>query len=327
MRACTAPSCRSPTASHAQVRWLVGSSCARPPACEIAAAAPALAARSRLGSPRRRRHAGAHGGARRGGRRARPLPGLGLVARRRAPPRSTSSCSPLREAAAGAGADARAGLPRRRALRGRADARHRHALALEPRGLLGAGARLKARCWRATPATRALEAAGLARAPLHRLRGSDPNWSHARFAAIERRHGFRSTCFVLAAHRDPHDGAAPEAYARRRPRLVARARPPRPRGRAARELHRAWPTSASARGERAELARLLGGPIAGNRHHYLRLPWHDGHPRARPAGLRRTTRRSGTRSGPGPRRALASRSGPGTSPRARRCASSSCRSS
>ena len=42
---------------------------------------------------------------------------------------------------------------------------------------------------------------------------------------------------------------------------------------------RATAASASERllsSERAELARLLGGPIAGNRHHYLRLPWHEG---------------------------------------------------
>ena len=47
----------------------------------------------------------------------------------------------------------------------------------------------------------------------------------------------------------------------------------------------ASPTSALIAEERAVLSRLLGGPIAGNRHHYLRLPWHDGHPRARPARL------------------------------------------
>src|SRR6185295_7846301 len=115
----------------------------------------------------------------------------------------------------------------------------------------------------------------MARAPLHRLLGSDPNWSHKRFAASEQRHGFRSTCFVLAAHRDPHDGAAPGAYAARRARLVT-------------ELdalglevglHSSYTCLADERlvaGERAVLSGLLGGPIAGNRHHYLRLPWHEG---------------------------------------------------
>jgi hypothetical protein len=143
------------------------------------------------------------------------------------------------------------------------------------RGLLGAGARLKHAVARGDSGAMRVEAAGLARAPLHRLLGSDPNWSHKRFTASEQRHGFRSTCFVLAAHRDPHDGAAPAAYAARRARLVT-------------ELdglglevglHSSYTCLADERlvaGERAVLAGLLGGPIAGNRHHYLRLPWHEG---------------------------------------------------
>ena len=88
------------------------------------------------------------------------------------------------------------------------------------RGLLGAGSRLKNALVGGDSDAMRVEAAGLARAPLHRLLGSDPNWSHKRFAASEQRHGFRSTCFVLAAHRDPHDGASPGAYAARRARLV-----------------------------------------------------------------------------------------------------------
>jgi hypothetical protein len=142
-------------------------------------------------------------------------------------------------------------------------------------GLRGAGARLKAALTQGDTAAARREASGLARAPLHRLRGSDPNWSHSRFAALERRRGFSSTCFVLAAHRDPHDGASPEAYAERRARLVAEL------DELGLEvgLHASYTCLADERlisGERAELARLLGGPIAGNRHHYLRLPWHDG---------------------------------------------------
>jgi hypothetical protein len=143
------------------------------------------------------------------------------------------------------------------------------------RGLRGAGARLKGALALGDTAAARLEASGLARAPLHLLRGSDPNWSHSRFAALEKRRGFSSTCFVLAAHRDAHDGASPSAYAERRARLVA-------------ELdslglevglHASYTCLADERLialERAELARLLGGPIAGNRHHYLRLPWHEG---------------------------------------------------
>lgn len=143
------------------------------------------------------------------------------------------------------------------------------------RGLRGAGARLKAALMTGDLASARLEATGLTLAPLHLLRGSDPNWSHRRIARLERRRGFSSTCFLLAAHRDPHDGASPEAYAERRARLVA-------------ELdglglevglHASYTCLADERliaVERAELARLLGGPIAGNRHHYLRLPWHEG---------------------------------------------------
>jgi hypothetical protein len=143
------------------------------------------------------------------------------------------------------------------------------------RGLLGAGARLKRALMSRDADAARVEAAGLALAPLHRLRGSDPNWSHRRFAADERRHGFRSTCFVLTAHRDPHDGTTPEAYAVRRARLVGELE------QLGLEvgLHASYTCLADEHllaSERAHLAALLGGPIAGNRHHYLRLPWHAG---------------------------------------------------
>ena len=143
------------------------------------------------------------------------------------------------------------------------------------RGLMGAASRLKHAISEGDADVARREATGLAQVPLHRLRGSDPNWSHRRFAELERRHGHRSTCFVLAAHRDPHDGAAPDAYAERRARLVAEL------DQLGLEvgLHASYTCLADAEliaGERAELARLLGGPVAGNRHHYLRLPWHEG---------------------------------------------------
>jgi hypothetical protein len=143
------------------------------------------------------------------------------------------------------------------------------------RGLAGAASRLKHAVSAGDADAARVEAAGLALVPLHRLRGSDPNWSHRRFAELERRHGHRSTCFVLAAHRDPHDGAAPDAYAARRARLVTEL------DQLGLEvgLHASYSCLADEgliAAERAELARLLGGPIAGNRHHYLRLPWHEG---------------------------------------------------
>ena len=144
-----------------------------------------------------------------------------------------------------------------------------------PRGVRGAAARLKGALVRRErrqraprpPAWRSRRCTACAAATPTGRTGASPRASGER--------GFRSTCFVLAAHRDPHDGAAPEAYARRRSRLV-------------RELdelglevglHASYTCLADERllaDERAELARLLGGPIAGNRHHYLRLPWHDG---------------------------------------------------
>jgi hypothetical protein len=143
------------------------------------------------------------------------------------------------------------------------------------RGVRGAAARLKGALARRDLASARVEATGLALAPLHQLFRSDPNWSHRRFAALERKHGFASTCFVLAAHRDPHDGASPESYDARRARLVDQiARLELEVG-----LHASY-TCLADEGliaeERAVLAELLGEPIAGNRHHYLRLPWHDG---------------------------------------------------
>ena len=77
--------------------------------------------------------------------------------------------------------------------------------------------------------------AALARASRPRRRARRPGWRSRRctgcaapirtgatapFGASERARGFRSTSYVIAAHRDPHDGAAPEAYDRRRGQLV-----------------------------------------------------------------------------------------------------------
>ena len=90
-----------------------------------------------------------------------------------------------------------------------------------PIGLRGAAARLKRDVLqvRLGPAVR--EATGLATMPLHRLRGTDPNWRFEEIVAEERRRGAHgSTFFVLAGHHDPHDGPAPETYDRLRPHLV-----------------------------------------------------------------------------------------------------------
>ena len=57
--------------------------------------------------------------------------------------------------------------------------------------------------------------------PLHKLRGTDPNWRFAEIAAEEREHGARgSTFYVLAGHGHRADGAAPEVYDKLRPKLV-----------------------------------------------------------------------------------------------------------
>ena len=87
-------------------------------------------------------------------------------------------------------------------------------------GLRGGASRLKRHvlAGRAAPAVR--EARSLAAAPLHRLRGTDPNWRFEQLLGEERARGGSSTFFVLAGHADRHDGAAPETYDRLRPRLV-----------------------------------------------------------------------------------------------------------
>ena len=141
------------------------------------------------------------------------------------------------------------------------------------RGVLGAGARAKRAVQRGRLREAARETAGLALAPVHRVRGSDPNWSHALFAALEARHGFRSTSFVIAQHLDSHDGAAPAEYAARRAALVSELAE---LGEVA--LHASY-TAGSDEGQlAAERAILqgLGAQIEGNRHHYLRLAWHEG---------------------------------------------------
>jgi hypothetical protein len=137
-------------------------------------------------------------------------------------------------------------------------------------GVRGAAARVKGHV-RAGEAVAALrEARGLALAPLHRLRGTDPNWRFEQIVTAERRSGASgSTFFVLAAHRDPHDGAAPEAYERLRPRLVETLL----EHDAEIGLHGSYRAAAETRLLAEEQARLaaLGAEVAGQRYHYLRV--------------------------------------------------------
>ena len=141
-----------------------------------------------------------------------------------------------------------------------------------PIGVRGAAARLKghALAGRAGPA--AHEARGLARVPLHKLRGTDPNWRFAEIAAEERAHDARSTFFLMAGHGHRADGAAPEAYDRLRPRLVETLL----EAGAEVGLHGSYLAAEDldrlAR-ERALLAQL-DGPLIGHRYHYLRVDPH-----------------------------------------------------
>jgi len=139
-------------------------------------------------------------------------------------------------------------------------------------GVLGSAARLKghAIARRAGPAAR--EARALARVPLHKLRGTDPNWRFAEIVAEEREHGARSTFFVMAGHGHRADGAAPETYDRLRPQVVETL------AEAGAEvgLHGSYLAAEDLdrlAHERAVLAQLHG-PLLGHRYHYLRVDPH-----------------------------------------------------
>jgi peptidoglycan/xylan/chitin deacetylase (PgdA/CDA1 family) len=115
--------------------------------------------------------------------------------------------------------------------------------------------------------------AELARAPLHRIRGTDPWWRFRELLAAERRLGASSTFFVLAALRVPEDGLAPDVYERLRPRLVEELT----HGDAEIALHPSYLAADDATlldEERAALESLTGGPVEGVRYHYLRLDPH-----------------------------------------------------
>jgi hypothetical protein len=136
-------------------------------------------------------------------------------------------------------------------------------------GLRGAAASVKQNALQGRLAPALREATGLAAAPLHRIRGTDPNWRFAYIATEERRHGATgSTFFVLAGHSDPHDGAAPETYDELRPRLVEAIRD------AGGEigLHGSYGAADDARRLADEKTKLeaLAGPVEGHRYHYLR---------------------------------------------------------
>lgn len=136
-------------------------------------------------------------------------------------------------------------------------------------GILGSAARVKGHVLSRRTGAALHEARGLARMPLHKLRGSDPNWRFGEIAAAERERGARSTFFILAGHGHRADGAAPETYDRLRPRLVETLVD----AGAEVGLHGSY-LAAEDLGrlafERALLAQL-DGPLVGQRYHYLRV--------------------------------------------------------
>jgi hypothetical protein len=136
-------------------------------------------------------------------------------------------------------------------------------------GLRGSAARLKRDVLdiRVAPAFR--EATALAAAPVHRLRGTDPNWRFSQIVAEERRRGAHgSTFFVLAGHHDPHDGPSPDTYEELRPELVQTLRETG----AEIGLHGSYTAADDPLRLAEEKASLemLAGPVHGHRYHYLR---------------------------------------------------------
>jgi peptidoglycan/xylan/chitin deacetylase (PgdA/CDA1 family) len=131
-------------------------------------------------------------------------------------------------------------------------------------GIRGAAGRLRRGDWR--------EARALAALPLHRLRGSDPNFRFDRIVRMEKRAGVRSTFFVLVGHNHAADGAAPEVYARLRPRVIETI----VSGDMEVGLHGSY-TAAEDPARLAEEKReleALAGPVRGQRYHYLRVDPH-----------------------------------------------------
>ena len=136
-------------------------------------------------------------------------------------------------------------------------------------GLRGAAARAKADVLGGRIASALREARGLAAAPIHKLRGTDPFWSFDRILDDERRCGSSSTFFLMAGHAHELDGPAPESYERLRPRLVESLL----EGGAEVGLHGSYSAADDLARLASEKERLeeLAGPVRGQRYHFLRL--------------------------------------------------------
>jgi hypothetical protein len=136
-------------------------------------------------------------------------------------------------------------------------------------GLRGSAARLKRNVLQARLAPAFREATALAAAPVHRARGTDPNWRFRQIVAEERRRGAHgSTFFVLGGHHNAHDGPAPETYDELRPKVVETLL----ESGAEIGLHGSYTAAddpARLAEEKATLEQLAG-PLDGHRYHYLR---------------------------------------------------------
>jgi peptidoglycan/xylan/chitin deacetylase (PgdA/CDA1 family) len=140
-------------------------------------------------------------------------------------------------------------------------------------GVKGSAARLKSHVLARHRGPAVREARALAGMPLHRLRGTDPNWCFEALLEAEAERGASSTFFLLAGHHDGHDGPSPETYDRLRPRLV---RTIRERGGEV-GLHGSY-RAARDRALLAQETRVLeelGAEVRGHRYHYLRVDCHE----------------------------------------------------
>lgn len=136
-------------------------------------------------------------------------------------------------------------------------------------GVLGAAARLKRQVRRGEGRDALRTGRALASVPMHKMRGSDPNWRFERILRVEAARGLRSTFFVMAGHGHPADGPAPGSYERLRPRLVETLRS----GGAEIGLHGSYLAAEDPARLALERERLqsVAGDIRGQRYHYLRV--------------------------------------------------------
>ncbi len=140
-------------------------------------------------------------------------------------------------------------------------------------GVRGTAATLKRHALARRGGAALRDARALAGVPLHKLRGTDPNWRFERITALEAALGARSTFFVMAAHRHRADGPTPESYERLRGRLVETIAA----GGGEVGLHGSYTAANDPRAlaEEKETLEALAGPVAGQRYHYLRVDPHE----------------------------------------------------